>query len=86
MHSTGPIPSHRSVEGGAQEAVASKIVAGGGAGSAQAGAGRPAARRWSAGNSPEVGVGSAAWVLPTLARRHRGEKLDWGREMGGEGG
>jgi hypothetical protein len=29
MHSTGPIPSHRSVEGGAQEAAASKIVAGG---------------------------------------------------------
>jgi hypothetical protein len=31
MHSTGPIPSHRSVEGGAQEAAASKIITGGGA-------------------------------------------------------
>jgi hypothetical protein len=34
--------------------------------------------------------GQAAWVLPTLARRHlrsrAREKLDWGRETGGEGG
>jgi hypothetical protein len=64
MHSTGPIPSHRSVEGGAQEAAASKIVTGGGAWLGEdrrrGGAWLGAYRRKGGAGSAQTGAGGGA--------------------------
>jgi hypothetical protein len=57
------------------------------------GAGAARARQFASGppgTRQRPARGQAAWVLPTLARRHlrsrAWEKLDWGRETGREGG